>query len=224
MARRPTRTPRHPTLADERQRALAVRAAATEMLEGMRERLQRVCDEYFDGVRQRFAVAVDVNPATITAWIGPQHRAVKSLPTATALARICHATGVSADWLLTGQGPERRGTTRRDAALARDLEAWVAGRVPIPRDVPRVRQLIASPRARGGAGGALKGHLAPVPYYPTTNSSKGVWRNVPVVRRLIDGEALLRYCVRVVRERVEGAVEMLRIRDWESKAKARAKR
>jgi hypothetical protein len=94
----------------------------------MRTRLQAVLAEDFGGVVADFARAIGAPKQRFSAWIG-QHgpnRQEQSRPSAAYLDRICAATGRSAHWLVTGEGPEyaRDSIPTTDLATALQARLW----------------------------------------------------------------------------------------------------
>lgn len=65
------------------------------------DRLQILVDVYFNHNKAAFARACKIPPTTLTAYFNPKKR---SLPNAEYLESIIRATGVNANWLLTGEG------------------------------------------------------------------------------------------------------------------------
>jgi hypothetical protein len=88
----------------------------------VRENLRALVVERFDGVQRRFALALGVQPTLVSRWLNPK---ANVLPSATELHRIGTVTRWSIDWLLTGEGPTRRGGAPIDRTLGAQLRAYL---------------------------------------------------------------------------------------------------
>ena len=84
----------------------------------MRARIRLVLAKDFNGNVSAFARAIDAPRTRINTWCtDKEFRGDKSLPASEYIRRICEASGRSAHWLVTGEGPEYAG----DLAPLEDL-------------------------------------------------------------------------------------------------------
>ena len=74
------------------------------------DRMELLVNKQFSGNKAAFAKAIDVEPTTLSSYLGVKRR---SKPSVDMIARIVTALGVDARWLLTGEGDEHGG--RADA-------------------------------------------------------------------------------------------------------------
>ena len=70
-------------------------------MENILSRIAELIDRFANGHIAQFARLTGLKDAAIRAWFNRRDANL----TALSLSRICHATGVSADWLLFGQSP-----------------------------------------------------------------------------------------------------------------------
>lgn len=70
------------------------------------DRMELIVNERFNGNKAAFAKAIDVEPTTLSSYLGVKRR---SKPSVDMIARIVTALGVDARWLLTGEGDEHGG-------------------------------------------------------------------------------------------------------------------
>jgi hypothetical protein len=80
------------------------------------ERLRAVIDVFADGNVAAFSRRIGVKDSTIRAWLGKRGANL----TLENLEKICVATGVSADWLLSGGGSMLAGPLRKPRASKAD--------------------------------------------------------------------------------------------------------
>lgn len=71
-------------------------------MNGINERLQAIVDKVFDGNKAKFAKAIDIAPTSISNYLSEKRQ---SKPSSDMLERIINVVdGLSAHWLLTGEG------------------------------------------------------------------------------------------------------------------------
>lgn len=68
--------------------------------ENLKDRLLKIIEKNYSGKIRAFAKDLDISEQTVRSWVGNK----MSWPDANKIQIICHKTGISADWLLMGEG------------------------------------------------------------------------------------------------------------------------